>query len=141
MNNKEKKIKNCIKLIKLAFNINMEAHKYSELSQECYNNWDHEWAADYSSEKQYFYNKKSSLIEKIIKYIKKYSLPIKYGMNDWVVYFAYNWEQVSFHTFRSEKKYVYNTLKFSCKSKIKTYNWNWKWTKNFIFPEKLNILI
>ncbi len=143
MKNKEKKTVHCIDLIRFAFESNAKAHKFSEESQEAYYCGDHDLAGDFSAKKRNQYFIKSSIIEKIIKYIKKYSLPIKYGMNDWIVYFSYNWEQVSFHTFRREKKemsYRYKTLKekdSNIKPKIKAYNWIWKGTKNETFPIKL----
>jgi len=43
------------------------------------------------------YKEKSKLIFKIIKNIKKYQLPIKYGKNDDVIYFQFNDIQCSFH--------------------------------------------
>jgi hypothetical protein len=144
MNNKNKKIIHCLKMLRLAFNCNLEAHKLSIKSQDCYYYWDHEWAGEYSSEKSLFYNKKASIMEKIIKYIKKYNLPIKYGINDWIAYFSYFGCQISFHTFRNEdwkwEVKAYNNLKSNWKTlnkKAKNYSWNWSNRKNDFFPKRL----
>ncbi len=117
-----KKLNTVLSLLRSAFIVNAEAHELSEKSQECYYCWDHRWAADYSSEKSFKYWRKSKLIQDIIILIKKYKLPIKYGYwKEWntknIIYFSFNDEQMSFHSFWSFKW-------------IKKYNWNWKWVKN-----------
>lgn len=43
------------------------------------------------------YSQKQELIKKIINNIKKYSLPIKYGKNNDIIYFEFKGTQCSFH--------------------------------------------
>lgn len=125
--NKTKKTAYALKLLYGAFDSNEKAHRMSELSQEAYYNYDHDEAKEYSQKKEYFYWIKQNFIEKAIKYIKKYSLPIKYGENDWIFYFSYLWEQISFHSF--SRKITNNYYK--------SYNGKWSCRKNEKFPRRM----
>lgn len=64
-----------------------------------------------SSDYEYFYAQKEELIRKIVEKIKQFQLPIKYGVNDGIIYFAFEGEQFSFHgTYRVLKKYNGNWI-------------------------------
>lgn len=104
----------CIKILKRAFNINVAAHKYSEKSQEAYRRWDYDLAGFFSDRKSDCYRHKSERIADAIRIIKKYKLPIKWGLNDWIFYFCIHWRQISFHTFGRNTYKRYNG-KWSCR--------------------------
>lgn len=126
--NKKIKISKALNFLKDAFEYNIKAHEYAELSQERYYRCDYDDANYYSRIKSEFYNKKQKTIEKLISFIKKNSLPIKYGMVDNVIYFSFNWKQISFHSFSKKIK----------ENKIKKYNWKWSWRKNWdLFPKEI----
>lgn len=119
---KTKKILFALLMLQEAFNANMKAHKYSKLSQHAYYEYAHSDASYYSDLKSVQYQNKSIAVEKTIRFIRKHKLPIKYGCNDWIVYFAYAGKQISFHTFGNFFK------------SLKQYSWQWSWRKNEIFP-------
>lgn len=56
------------------------------------------------------YNQKQNLIKKIINNIKNYSLPIKYGKNNGIIYFEFKGTQCSFH---DPKNYFKGLKKFA----------------------------
>lgn len=123
--NKLWKIKKALWIIKKAFEHNIDAHYFKEESQNAYYNYNHDDAQLYSQHKEYYYEQKQKCIEKVIQYIKKNSLPIKYWVNENIIYFSFLWKQVGFHTFSKKAK----------ENKIKKYNWNWSWRPNEeIFP-------
>lgn len=69
-------------LIRKACNINMSIPKgYGTKS------------ADYD----FYYSQKQQLIFKIVEHIKKFQMPIKYGVIRDVIYFSFEGEQFSFH--------------------------------------------
>lgn len=104
----------CINILKEAFDANVRAHRCSELSQQAYHYWCHDEARDRSNDKSDFYDKKSKKINEAIRLIKKYKLPIKWGLNGWIFYFSIHWRQISFHTFSGKVCKGYNG-KWSCR--------------------------
>lgn len=106
----------CIKILKEAFDANVRAHDCAESSQYAYYLGDYDQANEYSEAKNSFYEEKSNKIKEAIHLIKKYKIPIKWGVNDWICYFNIHWRQISFHIF-TNKKY-------------KKYNWKWSYRRN-----------
>ena len=104
----------CVNILKEAFDANTTAHKYSERSQNAYWCGYYERANEYSEDKTDFYHKKSKKIKEAIRLIKKYKLPIKWGLNDGIFYFCINGRQISFHTFGRNTYKGYNG-KWSCR--------------------------
>lgn len=104
----------CVNILKEAFDANTTAHKFSEWSQNAYWCGDYERANEYSEDKTDFYHKKSQKIKEAIRLIKKYKLPIKWGLNDGIFYFCINGRQISFHTFGRNTYKGYNG-KWSCR--------------------------
>ena len=102
----KKKIRIIISLLERAYNCNIKAH---------------EWAT-------WYYKHKSETLIYVCKYIKKNNLPFKYGrlkdenLNSSIIYFEYQWKQLSFHDFSKKLR------------KIKIYNWTWSWVINYDFP-------
>ena len=110
----EKIYSTCVNILKEAFDANVRAHKCSEASQNWYWCGDHDQAREYSEAKYDFYAEKSKKIKEAIRLIKKYKLPIKWGLNDGIFYFCINGRQISFHTFGRNTYKGYNG-KWSCR--------------------------
>lgn len=104
----------CVNILKEAFDANTTAHKFSERSQNAYWCGDHDQAREYSEAKYDFYAEKSKKIKEAIRLIKKYKLPIKWGLNDGIFYFCIDGRQISFHTFGRNTYKGYNG-KWSCR--------------------------
>ena len=135
--NKKKinQIKKALLLLQEAFDYNYMAHNYSSRSQEAYSYYDHEEARELSLKKEDCYIEKQKYIELAIQYIKKKSLPIKYWCNDWIIYFCFQWHQISFHSFSKKIR----------EWKIKKYNGKWSNRPNgddfpLYFRKFLNII-
>lgn len=98
----------CIKILKEAFDANVWAHRYSKESQNWYQCGAYDAAWEYSQAKSEEYKKKKEKIKEAIRLIKKYKLPIKWGLNDGIFYFCINGRQISFHTFGRNTYKGYN---------------------------------
>ena len=124
-----KNFKKIITILKKGFNANLEAHKYSQESQDCYYSDDHSGASFNSYLKSQKYAIKTEKIKEAISFIKKNNIPVKYGWGKDedgeknLIYFSLNDEQVSFHFFGSFRG-------------IKKYKGSWKGQKNKSFPIK-----
>ena len=72
------------------------------------------------------YSAKQRLILRAVRLIRKYHLPIKYGVDEYglVLYFSFNWEQISFHNRWFRKG-------------IKRYKGKRSWRVNESFPMRM----
>lgn len=121
-NKKKMTLNECLRLLNHAFTINKNVKKnaYSSSIQTCTkcDHWcdrcDWDWfyvhtEVDYDLRDR-MYDQKYWLIRLCIEGIKNNRLPIKYGKNDWIIYFQYLGEQVSFH---DPKDHFPNIKKFN----------------------------
>ncbi len=114
-------------------NKNVKAKAYEVEKMECYCWWEDDycdrcWGSWYYNHthvdygmRDNMYEQKKIIISKAIKAIKENRLPIKYGKNDWIIYFEYLWKQVSFH---DPKDLI----------ECKRFNWIWNEKPNKKIP-------
>lgn len=133
----------CKRLIYAAFNINQSIPKGYGVNSSDYN---------------IFYSRKRKFIESAVNKIIKFSLPIKYGVDNPkypnIIYFAFDGKQFSFHGVYYHNNFPVKKYK-SCWRKgnqpvtfhkrptiRKKYNGNWIGTrrKYFIYNEKRKII-